>query len=86
MHPPLPLARLFHVTQLPARIQDCAPCKQADGAWLATLNFIRLHIPSISLTSPTLDDVFISYTGHEIRDEGGFNRKKEHAKMKRLRA
>ena len=47
---------------------------------------MKIKITSISLTSPTLDDVFISYTGHEIRDEGGFNRKKEHAKMKRLRA
>ena len=47
---------------------------------------LKIKINSISLTQPTLDDVFISYTGHEIRDEGGFNRKQEHAKMKRLRA
>ncbi len=48
---------------------------------------LKVKINSISLTQPTLDDVFISYTGHEIRDdEGGFNRKLEHAKMKRLRA
>jgi len=48
---------------------------------------LKIKINSISLTQPTLDDVFISYTGHEIRtDEGGFNRKREHAKMKRLRA
>lgn len=48
---------------------------------------LKIKIISISLTQPTLDDVFISYTGHEIRDEeGGFNRKKEHAKMKRIRA
>ena len=48
---------------------------------------LKIKISSISLTQPTLDDVFISYTGHEIRaDEGGFNRKREHAKMKRLRA
>jgi ABC-2 type transport system ATP-binding protein len=47
---------------------------------------LEIKINSISLTQPTLDDVFISYTGHEIRaDEGGFNRKREHAKMKRLR-
>lgn len=46
---------------------------------------IKIH--SISLTQPTLDDVFISYTGHEIRDDNsGFNRRREHAKMKRLRA
>ena len=48
---------------------------------------LNVKINSISLTSPTLDDVFLSYTGHEIRtDETGFNRKREHAKMKRLRA
>ena len=47
---------------------------------------IGIKIKSISLTQPTLDDVFISYTGHEIRDDDGtFNRKREHAKMKRLR-
>ena len=46
-----------------------------------------IKITSISLTQPTLDDVFISYTGHEIRDDDGtYNRKREHAKMKRLRA
>ena len=47
---------------------------------------LQIKILSISLTQPTLDDVFISYTGHEIREEGGFNQKREHAKMKRLRA
>ena len=48
---------------------------------------LDIKINSISLTQPTLDDVFISYTGHEIRDdESGFNRKREHAKIKRLRA
>lgn len=47
----------------------------------------NIKITSISLTQPTLDDVFVSYTGHEIRgDDAGFNRKREHAKMKRLRA
>ncbi len=48
---------------------------------------LKIKITSISLTRPTLDDVFISYTGHEIRDDdSGFNRKREHAKMKGLRA
>jgi len=48
---------------------------------------LNIKINSISLTQPTLDDVFISYTGHEIKgDDAGFNRKREHAKMKRLRA
>ena len=48
---------------------------------------LNVKINSLSLTQPTLDDVFISYTGHEIRDDdGGFNRKREHAKMKRIRS
>jgi len=48
---------------------------------------LGIKITTISLTQPTLDDVFISYTGHEIRDDNSkFNRKIEHAKMKRLRA
>lgn len=48
---------------------------------------LGIKIKSISLTQPTLDDVFISYTGHEIKgDDSGFNRKRKHAKMKRLRA
>lgn len=45
-----------------------------------------ITIDSIYLDRPTLDDVFVSYTGHELRDEGGFNRQREHAKMRRLRA
>ena len=48
---------------------------------------LDIKIKSISLTQPTLDDVFISYSGHEIKgDDSGFNKKREHAKMKRLRA
>ena len=48
---------------------------------------LGVKIESISLTRPTLDDVFLSYTGRELRDEnGGFNRKKEREKMRRLRA
>ncbi len=48
---------------------------------------LKIKINTISLTRPTLDDVFLSYTGHEIRDDDShFNRKREHAKMKRLRS
>jgi ABC-2 type transport system ATP-binding protein len=44
-------------------------------------------IKTLSISQPTLDDVFISYTGHELRDEANsYNKRKEHAKMKRLRA
>ena len=48
---------------------------------------LTTKIKSISLTQPTLDDVFISYTGRELRDDTeNFNKRLEHAKMKRLRA
>ncbi|MCV0411153.1 ATP-binding cassette domain-containing protein [Nitrosopumilus sp.] len=50
-------------------------------------SMLKIKIISIALTQPTLDDVFLSYTGHEIRDDDSkFNRKREHAKMKGLRA
>ena len=48
---------------------------------------MEIKINSISLTQPTLDDVFISYTGRDLRDDtNNFNKRREHAKMKRLRA
>lgn len=48
---------------------------------------MEIKINSISLTQPTLDDVFISYTGRDLRDDtDNFNKRREHAKMKRLRA
>ena len=48
---------------------------------------MEIKINSISLTQPSLDDVFISYTGRELRDDSdNFNKRREHAKMKRLRA
>ena len=47
---------------------------------------LKIQIASLSLTTPTLDDVFISYTGHELReDTTTYNRKKEYSKLKRLR-
>ncbi len=48
---------------------------------------VGARIGSISLKQPTLDDVFISYTGHELRDgeEAGFDRKKAYRKTRELR-
>ena len=42
-------------------------------------NNMGMKINTISLTQPTLDDVFISYTGHNLRDDTGkkFSRRKE---------
>ncbi|MEX1996327.1 MAG: ATP-binding cassette domain-containing protein [Nitrosopumilaceae archaeon] len=48
---------------------------------------LGIKIETISLTRPTLDDVFLSHTGRELRDENGnYNRKKEQEKMRRIRA
>ncbi len=48
---------------------------------------LDIKIKTLSISQPTLDDVFISYTGHELRDDAnGFNKRKEHATMKRSRA
>lgn len=64
----------------------------SKGAEVATMLFnlsstLGIQIKSISITPPSLDDVFLSYTGRELRDEAtkSYNRKKEHAKMRRLR-
>ncbi|MFQ5573611.1 MAG: ATP-binding cassette domain-containing protein [Nitrosopumilaceae archaeon] len=48
---------------------------------------LQIKINEISLSQPTLDDVFISYTGHELRDDNGkYNQKLEFAKMRRIRS
>ena len=64
----------------------------SKGAEVATTLFnlssaIGVKIKSISITQPSLDDVFLSYTGRDLRDEvtKNYNRRKEYAKMKRLR-
>jgi len=42
-------------------------------------NEMKMKINTISLTQPTLDDVFISHTGHNLRDDTSqkFSRRKE---------
>jgi ABC-2 type transport system ATP-binding protein len=48
---------------------------------------LGIKIETISLTKPSLDDVFLSYTGRELREENGkYDRKKEREKMRRIRA
>jgi ABC-2 type transport system ATP-binding protein len=46
-----------------------------------------IKIESISLTKPTLDDVFLSHTGRELREEEGkYDRKKVREQMRRIRS
>lgn len=50
-------------------------------------NNLGIKIESISLTKPTLDDVFLSHTGRELReDDGKYDRKKVRERMRRIRA
>ena len=46
---------------------------------------IGISIDSFVLNKPTLDDVFISHTGHNLRDDtnGKFNKRKEHNQSRR---
>jgi daunorubicin resistance ABC transporter ATP-binding subunit len=50
-------------------------------------NSLEIKIENISLTKPTLDDVFLSHTGRELReDDGKYDRKKMRERMRRIRA
>ena len=50
-------------------------------------NNLGIKIETISLTKPTLDDVFLSYTGRELREDNGkYDRKKERERIKKIRA
>lgn len=47
---------------------------------------LGITIKSVSITQPTLDDVFLSYTGRDLRDNNGatYDRRKEYQKKKRM--
>lgn len=46
-----------------------------------------IRIETISLAKPTLDDVFLSHTGRDLRDEEvKYDRKKERERIRRVRA
>ncbi len=50
-------------------------------------SYLGMKLYSISLTKPSLDDVFLSYTGRELREDvGKFDRKKERERMRKIRA
>ncbi|HJU13380.1 MAG TPA: ATP-binding cassette domain-containing protein [Candidatus Nitrosotalea sp.] len=51
------------------------------------ISSLGMNLDSISLTKPTLDDVFLSYTGRDLREDSGkFDRKKERERMRKIRA
>jgi ABC-2 type transport system ATP-binding protein len=46
---------------------------------------LGITIKSISITQPTLDDVFLSYTGRDLRDNNGtYDRRKEYQRKRRM--
>jgi ABC-2 type transport system ATP-binding protein len=47
---------------------------------------LGMTIKSVSITQPTLDDVFLSYTGRDLRDSDGttYDRRKEYRKKERM--
>ncbi|MDE1830456.1 MAG: ABC transporter ATP-binding protein, partial [Thaumarchaeota archaeon] len=48
---------------------------------------LGMKLETISLTKPTLDDVFLSYTGKGLREDNGrYDRKKERERMRKIRA
>lgn len=50
---------------------------------------LGISIKSVSITQPTLDDVFLSYTGRDLRDDStqkSYDRRKEYRKMQRMKA
>lgn len=71
--------------------EDMITVFSSKGAEVAPMIFslsskLGITIKSISITQPTLDDVFLSYTGRELRDNNGagYDRKKEYQKKKRM--
>ena len=44
-------------------------CSEVIPKIFQTTSEMNMEIDSLSLNKPTLDDVFISYTGHNLRDE-----------------
>ena len=44
-------------------------CSEVIPKIFQTTSEMNVEIDSLSLTKPTLDDVFISYTGHNLRDD-----------------
>ena len=44
-------------------------CSEVIPKIFQTTSELNVDIDSLSLNKPTLDDVFISYTGHNLRDD-----------------
>lgn len=63
------------------RTNDTLQIHVSDGPQTIPVIFqkaqaLNIQIQSVSMTGPTLDDVYISYTGHQIREQGPEPRRK----------
>ena len=60
-------------------------CSDVIPKIFQTTSEMNIEIDSLSLNKPTLDDVFISYTGHNLRDDTNskFNKRKEYNQSRR---
>jgi ABC-2 type transport system ATP-binding protein len=75
-------------------LDDTITVFSAKGTEVAPMIFsmssgLGIAIKSVSITQPTLDDVFLSFTGHDLRDDStqkSYDRRKEYRKMQRMKA
>jgi len=75
-------------------LDDAITVFSAKGTEVAPMIFslsasLGIAIKSVSITPPTLDDVFLSFTGHDLRDDNGqksYDRRKEYRKLQRMKA
>jgi ABC-2 type transport system ATP-binding protein len=84
------IKEIEYVKDITTKDEKIAVFSSKDSIMSSIFNLsagLEIEINSITFTQPTLDDVFIAYTGHDLRDNNGtYNRRKEHIKMKRIRA
>ncbi|MGQ0376760.1 MAG: ATP-binding cassette domain-containing protein [Nitrososphaerota archaeon] len=84
------IKELEHVKDITTKDEKIAVFSSKESIMSSIFNLssgLGIEINSITFTQPTLDDVFIAYTGHDLRDNGvTYDRRKEHIKMKRIRA
>lgn len=74
-------------------LDDTITVFSAKGTEVAPMIFslsssLGIAIKSVSITQPTLDDVFLSFTGHDLRDDStqkSYDRRKEYRKMQRMK-
>jgi ABC-2 type transport system ATP-binding protein len=84
------IKEIEHVKDITTKDDKVTVFSSKDSIMSSIFNLssgLGIELNSITFTQPTLDDVFIAYTGHDLRDNSvTYDRRKEHIKMKRIRA